>query len=67
MAEAKLKAIMMWTFISEIEVPADIQNILIDGEKPEIACKTIRDVAVVTNKRIIIADKKGFTGKKVPK
>ncbi len=57
--------IMNWTFISEADVPNDVQEILIDGEEVEVAYKTIRDVAVVTNKRIIIADKQGITGKKV--
>jgi hypothetical protein len=62
---ADLTEIMNWTFIQETEVPSDIHEILIDGEQVEIAYKTIRDVAVVTNKRIIIADKQGITGKKV--
>ena len=34
-------------------------------KSPEIPYKTIRDVAVVTNKRLIIADRQGLTGKKV--
>ncbi len=62
---ADLTEIMNWTFIQETEVPSDINEILIYGEQVEIAYKTIRDVAVVTNKRIIIADKQGITGKKV--
>ncbi|MFZ7121345.1 MAG: PH domain-containing protein [Eubacteriaceae bacterium] len=62
---ADLGAIMQWTFISETSIPSNISDILIDGEEVEIAYKTIRDVAVVTNKRIIIADKQGITGNKV--
>ncbi len=62
---ADAKGIMNWTFISETDVPDDVKEILIDGEEVEVAYKTIRDVAVVTNKRIIIADKQGITGKKV--
>lgn len=62
---AELSAIMTWTFMSETTVPSEVREILIDGEEPAIAYKTIRDVAVVTNKRIIIADKQGITGKKV--
>lgn len=38
---------------------------LIQGEQPWAAYRTIRDWAVVTNKRIIIADKQGLMGKKV--
>lgn len=62
---ADLGAIMQWTFISETSIPSNISDILIDGEEVEIAYKTIRDVAVITNKRIIIADKQGITGNKV--
>lgn len=62
---ANVTEIMNWTFIAETQVPSDIKNILIEGEEVEVAYKTIRDVAVVTNKRIIIADKQGITGKKV--
>lgn len=62
---ADAKGIMNWTFISETNVPDDIKDVLVDGEEVEVAYKTIRDVAVVTNKRIIIADKQGITGKKV--
>ena len=57
---ADAKGIMNWTFISETDVPDDVKEILIDGEEVEVAYKTIRDVAVVTNKRIIIADKQGI-------
>ena len=62
---AELTELMSWTFVSECPVPNEVQKILIDGEKVEVAYKTIRDAAVVTNKRIIIADKQGITGKKV--
>jgi hypothetical protein len=57
--------IMTWTFYEETQVPKEINDVLIDGERAEIAYKTVRDVAVVTNKRIIIADRQGLTGKKV--
>ena len=62
---AELTEIMSWTFVSECPVPSEVQQILIEGEKVDVAYKTIRDAAVVTNKRIIIADKQGITGKKV--
>jgi len=57
--------LMAWTFVSECAVPPDVQQILIEGERAEVAYKTFRDTAVVTNKRIIIADRQGLTGKKV--
>lgn len=56
---------MTWTFFEEAEVPKAVEEILVDGENVEIAYKTIRDVAVITNKRIIIADRQGLTGKKI--
>lgn len=60
-----VNALMTWTFMSETTVTRDIEDILIEGERAETAYKTIRDIAVVTNKRIIIADRQGLTGKKV--
>jgi hypothetical protein len=57
--------IMEWTFIQETTPPQEVNEVLVEGEVIEIAYKTIRDVACVTNKRIIIADKQGITGKKV--
>ncbi|WAA09051.1 PH domain-containing protein [Fervidibacillus albus] len=62
---ADVTQIMSWTFLEETTVPRDVEEVLVDGEYAEIAYRTIRDVAVVTNKRIIIADKQGLTGKKV--
>lgn len=60
-----LASMMAWTFTQEIDIPDSINDLLITGEEAHIAYKTIRDVAVVTNKRIIISDKQGMTGKKV--
>lgn len=51
-------------FIDESPIPNDIGNFLIQGEQPITAYKTIRDNAVFTNKRLIIEDKQGITGKK---
>ncbi|WP_163537814.1 PH domain-containing protein [Gracilibacillus sp. YIM 98692] len=62
---ADVSQLMEWTFYEEVPVPEDIQDLLIEGEVTETAYKTVRDVAVVTNKRFIIADKQGITGKKV--
>ncbi|WP_066369901.1 PH domain-containing protein [Neobacillus fumarioli] len=53
---------------SEINV-ADIQRefagILAPSEKIEKAYKLIRDLFIFTNKRLILVDKQGLTGKKV--
>lgn len=65
MLSSAVQELMAWTFVAECAVPADVQQILIEGERAEVAYKTFRDTAVVTNKRIIIADRQGLTGKKV--
>lgn len=62
---ASLNAIMEWTFMMETEVPKEVTSILVEGEEPIIAYKTVRDVAVITNKRLMIGDKQGITGKKM--
>lgn len=58
-------AITAWTFISECPIPEDVHPLLVDGETPWAAYKTFRDSAVFTNKRLIVRDAQGITGKKV--
>ncbi|PRY69368.1 PH (Pleckstrin Homology) domain-containing protein [Glaciihabitans tibetensis] len=58
-------AIATWTFISEIPIPADVAQLMIAGEEPVAAYKTFRDSAVFTNKRLMVRDAQGITGKKV--
>lgn len=53
-----------WTFANECEVPKDALDLLIDGETVICSYKTIRDVAIMTNKRFIVVDSQGITGKK---
>jgi hypothetical protein len=52
---------------SEIN-PKELENnvvpLLIEGEKIEHAYKLIRDVICFTNKRLILVDKQGVSGKK---
>lgn len=62
---ADLAQIMEWTFVSETSVPREVEEILVPGEVAHAAYKTIRDIAVITNKRIIISDRQGVTGKKI--
>lgn len=49
--------------------PEDLQkeynHLLIDSEQIEIGFKLIRDVFIFTNKRLILVDKQGITGKKI--
>lgn len=61
----ELATLAAWTFFQEVQVPADINDMLVSGEQPIAAYKTIRDVAVFTNKRLIVKDSQGMTGKKV--
>lgn len=62
---AATQAILEWTLISECPVPDDVQAILVEGEKAVAAYKTFRDSAIFTNKRLIVRDSQGFSGKKV--
>lgn len=61
----EVKPILTWTLFSECEIPEDIDNLLVKGEKALAAYKTFRDSAIFTNKRLIIKDVQGVTGKKV--
>ena len=62
---AEVSKMLSWTFVSECAIPKDVDEILIDGEEAIAAYQTIRDNAVFTNKRLIIRDSQGLTGKKI--
>ncbi|AMT93518.1 hypothetical protein A2T55_06745 [Brevibacterium linens] len=62
---SELQAMAEWTFTSECPIPDDLGDILVPGETPVTAFKTIRDSAVFTNKRLIIRDAQGIRGKKI--
>jgi hypothetical protein len=47
------------------ELTKEFGNLLTEGESIEIGFKLIRDVFVFTNKRLIVVDKQGLTGKKI--
>ncbi|WP_018758761.1 PH domain-containing protein [Paenibacillus terrigena] len=51
--------------ISEKDVQEELQPILFPGETVDKAYKLIRDMFVFTDKRLILIDKQGVTGKKV--
>lgn len=61
----ELTETLIWTFMLECPIPDDVNTMLVEGEIPVIAYKTIRDVAIFTNKRAIVRDAQGLTGKKV--
>lgn len=46
-------------------VEKELQGVLIATEKVDLAFKLVRDLVVFTDKRLIIVDKQGVTGKKV--
>lgn len=57
--------ILEWTLVSECPVPKDVEELLVEGEVAIAAYKTFRDSAIFTNKRLIVRDAQGLTGKKV--
>jgi hypothetical protein len=62
---AETANILAWTLISECPIPNDVFDLLVEGEEPVAAYKTLRDSAIFTNKRLIVRDAQGITGKKV--
>ena len=63
--DASLAAITSWTFLQECPIPDDVAGLMVPGEQPWVAFKTIRDSAIFTSKRLIVRDAQGLTGKKV--
>lgn len=61
----ELNALTSWTFVNEVPIPSDIQDLLVQGEQAIAAYQTFRDSAVFTNKRLVVRDAQGLTGKKV--
>lgn len=47
------------------EVQKEFSNILSSSENVEKAYRLIRDMFIFTNKRLILVDKQGITGKKI--
>ncbi len=54
-----------FVFYRVVDFPDSLSPFISKNEEVKFAVKTVRDVAVVTDKRLLIADKQGFTGKKV--
>ncbi len=50
--------------ISNEQVKKDYEVLFVEGENVEKAFLLIRDVFIFTNKRLILVDKQGITGKK---
>ncbi|KQP61260.1 cytoplasmic protein [Methylobacterium sp. Leaf399] len=47
------------------EIDRQLDGVLTDGETVSIAFKLIRDLIVFTDRRLILVDKQGITGRKV--
>ncbi len=62
---AEIDNILEWVFVSKCKIPEDIVDLLAPGEVAVAAYRTLRDSATFTDKRIIIRDVQGLTGKKV--
>ena len=62
---AETAGILGWTLVSECPIPGDVNDLLVGGETALAAYKTFRDAAIFTNKRLIVRDAQGFTGKKI--
>ncbi|AMD86938.1 hypothetical protein AXF14_04180 [Actinomyces radicidentis] len=62
---AELDAVASWIFQAECPIPNDVGPLLVQGERPVTAYKTFRDSAIFTDRRLIVRDAQGITGKKV--
>lgn len=56
--------ILTWTFRIKCQPNAEIEELLTEGEIILQCYSTIRDIAALTNKRLIICDTQGIIGKK---
>ena len=61
----EVKPILTWTLVGECPIPKDVDGLLVKGEEAVVAFKTFRDSAIFTNKRLIIRDSQGISGRKV--
>jgi hypothetical protein len=46
------------------EIRSEVFDLLVEGEQPVSAFKTVRDQVIFTNKRIFVVNVQGITGKK---
>ncbi|AGL01101.1 PH domain-containing protein [Desulfoscipio gibsoniae] len=51
--------------VNIVEVQKEFANVLAPSEQIEKAYKLVRDMFIFTNKRLILVDKQGVTGKKM--
>ena len=46
------------------DVTEELSKVLVDGEEVDVAFRLVRDLIVFTDKRLLMVDKQGITGKK---
>ena len=63
LADASLNKV--FNFYGEVPLSEDLRQFISPNEKIAFSVKTFRDIAVFTDKRILVADKQGITGKKI--
>ncbi|MCJ2082967.1 PH domain-containing protein [Methylobacterium sp. J-090] len=51
--------------LSAAEVNGQLAGILTEGESVQVAFRLIRDLIVFTDRRLILVDKQGITGRKI--
>jgi hypothetical protein len=54
-----------YTLVQQIDTPTNVLELLIPGEQAIVSFKTLRDSVTFTDKRVILRDVQGMTGKKV--
>ena len=51
--------------VNKEEVTKEIEQLLANGEEVDVAFKLIRDLMIFTDRRLLLVDKQGISGKKV--
>ncbi|MDX6805584.1 PH domain-containing protein [Terrihabitans rhizophilus] len=51
--------------VSAAEVQDELKDVLLPGEPVQVAFRVVRDLYVFTDRRMILVDKQGMTGRKV--
>ncbi|MEH3146981.1 MAG: PH domain-containing protein [Methylobacterium frigidaeris] len=51
--------------VTPADVTAEIGDMLVEGEPVHVAFRVVRDLMVFTDRRMILVDKQGLTGRKV--
>lgn len=55
----------IFNFYNEVPLTRELEQLLHPSEQFKFAVKTIRDIGVFTDRRILVADKQGLIGKKI--